>query len=813
MERSTQRESTFAAEWLNKIFGDKVIPAPAKIARISAEKQGYLLCARRRSLESREITIGSRAFTRGLATHAESEISVQLPSPGAVFSAKIGRDQNRNVKTEKANIAFVVESGGKELYRSASFVGGEEALPIEVPLGRSTEFTLRVTGQWDMGHGDWADAEVTLQNGERLFLDDIPFSGFRPDGGRLPFSFVYDGAPSESFLDKWDLKTICRETADGKKECNLIFTDPVTRLAVTFSTDILLNFAGAEWKLNFQNLGDADTPIIENIQALDIPASYHAAEGALILHTAKGSEDSACDFEGEMQKLSAGETVKISCKGGRSSSGTMPYFGIESAGIGMLFGIGWTGQWTATFERDAATGLTVRAGMERTHMTLHPGEKMRTPAVTALFFEGGTEHAHNVWRQMVLKYYSPMQNGRPAQAPITWQTWGMQPVEQHISNIRALSARNVPYDYYWIDAGWYGDCKVLDDWKPQAGNWNINSKLYPDGMKPISNLLHEHGKGFLLWLDPERVCRGTSLFTEHPDWILTIDGEESNLLDLGNEAARRYITDLILNFIENEGVDAYRQDFNIDPLPFWEAADAEEPNRVGMTEIRHIEGLYAFWDELLTKHPGLLIDNCSSGGRRLDLEMTRRSIPLWRSDLQCGPNYSAAGSQSQTFALAQWLPLNTAGCHVQEDDYDFRSAISSASVTAFYGDLSKEDSLLDWVAERFAETRSLRKYFLGDFHPLTDYSLSEGVWMAYQLDRDDLGEGAILAYRRESAPYTTAKLKLKGLDADSSYILRDLQTGKETAHAGRALMKEGLEMHISQAPDSAFFVYSKDCEK
>ncbi len=51
-----------------------------------------------------------------------------------------------------------------------------------------------------------------------------------------------------------------------------------------------------------------------------------------------------------------------------------------------------------------------------------------------------------------------------------------------------------------------------------------------------------------------------------------------------------------------------------------------------MTEIGHIEGLYKMWDDLLARHPGLRIDNCASGGRRLDIEMMSRSFAVWRTD-------------------------------------------------------------------------------------------------------------------------------------------------------------------------------------
>ena len=63
-----------------------------------------------------------------------------------------------------------------------------------------------------------------------------------------------------------------------------------------------------------------------------------------------------------------------------------------------------------------------------------------------------------------------------------------------------------------------------------------------------------------------------------------------------------------------------RMDYNLDPLPVWATNDAKSPGRSGLTEVKYIEGLYTMWDAILAAHPGLLIDDCSSGGRRIDVE-------------------------------------------------------------------------------------------------------------------------------------------------------------------------------------------------
>jgi hypothetical protein len=95
-----------------------------------------------------------------------------------------------------------------------------------------------------------------------------------------------------------------------------------------------------------------------------------------------------------------------------------------------------------------------------------------------------------------------------------------------------------------------------------------------------------------------------------------------------------------------------------DPLPYWRANDA--PDRQGMAEIRHVEGLYEFWNDLLRRHPGLVIDNCASGGRRIDLETISRSIPLWRSDWQCG--WINDGTPGQAVNREVTLPIEYGQC-------------------------------------------------------------------------------------------------------------------------------------------------------
>lgn len=89
--------------------------------------------------------------------------------------------------------------------------------------------------------------------------------------------------------------------------------------------------------------------------------------------------------------------------------------------------------------------------------------------------------------------------------------------------------------------------------------------------------------------------------------------------------------------IEENALDWLRIDFNISPLGPWRENDA--PDRRGANEIRYVAGLRRLWRSLRKKFPQLVIDNCASGGRRLEFEALRYSIPLWASDMQCADGF------------------------------------------------------------------------------------------------------------------------------------------------------------------------------
>jgi len=633
-----------------------------------------------------------------------------------------------------------------------------------------------------------------------------------------PFSFVYGDQPSDKLLADWPRKVETKKLDAARTQHTTRWTDPKTGLEVRCVAVDFNDYPAVEWTVYFKNDGTNSTPILKDIQGLDMAWS---AMGDAQLRRSKGSNSGPNDFAYRVDPLACGETVAMAAGGGRSSNAWLPFFNLQTGKSGVITAIGWSGQWAAEFVRDQAGTVRLRAGQELTHLVLHPAEEIRTPRMLLLFWEGEVQESHNLLRRFLLAHHVPKDaGGLPVMGPVCAATWGGMESVHHLEQIADIREHKLDYDYYWIDAGWYGPAGSFSpdvytgEWAKYAGHWNVNPRAHPNGLKPLADAAHAAGLKFLLWLEPERALTDTPWTVEHPAWFLGERKSGASLLfNLGNPEARCFLTDFISNMIRDVGIDCYRQDFNFEPLPYWRAADA--PDRQGMAEIRYVEGHYEFWDELLRRHPGLLIDNCASGGRRIDLETISRSIPLWRSDYQCGPGFDPAGSQVQTHGLSYWLPVHGGGtCGGQHDPrrgdtYHVRSNLSASLEFPIYfnqGD-GVPDHPWDWQRRMIEEYKRARPFFYGDYYPLNGGSAASDIWLVMQYHRPDLGEGMILAFRRKDSPFVSADFRLQGLDPAAEYELKDSETGKTWKQTGQELRERGLRVTLEKTPESGLVFY------
>jgi alpha-galactosidase len=791
-------------DWASAAFTGHRPPGHAPAVRVELRRQDYSSLRFGQSCMETPIKLGQRKFNHGLGTHANSEITLHLPPGAKEFKAFAGIDNNFDTGGVRGSVQFSVEIAGKEVFRTQTLRGTNAPAPVKIALPDGTrELTLKVDATPDgpsHDQADWADACIVTANGQVCWADEDrqPFTATA-----TPFSFRYSGAASATFLKDWQRAAETKDTP-ARTIHEVSWTDPKTNLRLSATVTAFKRYPAVEWVLQFENLGTQDTPLLETVQALDVQLRTGYFRKPVQLQHLTGDVCGERSFLPLETVVEPGKTVALAPDGGRSSNGAFPFFNVQYGDEGLITAIGWSGQWRTTLERSASGPTTLRAGMEKLSLRLHPGERIRTPRILVLPWKGDRLVAHNRFRRLMLFEYAPRQNGRPLQLPVALQCfdryvskqpdWGTEAAQLRV----AKAAFNAGCDTHWLDAAWFEG-----GFPNGVGNWFCPPQRFPNGLKPLSDACHQLGLKFIVWFEPERVAPGTQIAREHPEFVF--GGDKGGLFKLSDPAARRWLTDLLSRRITEFGLDTYRNDFNMDPLGFWRQADA--PDRQGITEIRYVEGHYALWDDLLAGHPGLSIDNCASGGRRIDLETCRRSVPLWHSDTCCSPGH-ADWNQTQIYGLSLYVPLLGA-CAWTPEAYDLRSATTAGVICQF----PVLDEKFSFPAARaaLAEVKENQKYWYGDFYPLTPCALGPGALIAWQFHRSDLNAGIVLAFRRGECPYPVLQTGLRGLNPQATYrvdFFDEARAKQQRTLTGQQLMNN-FELRLANRGASLLVRYKQ----
>lgn len=804
-----------ASRWASAKFDGAAVASPPHPYITVRLASGALERNRRHTVK---MQIAGHVYDEGIVMPSPGEIVVHLPSPARSFEAVVGVDSNDlgyYSNAGRGNVIASIEANGNESFRSEVLHEGTPPVPMKVDLNGATEFTIKLSAtgvrgptyqaEWDQA--DFALASITLTSGNTLRLADLPLGPpERTWSTDAPFSFRYDGKPSADLLPHWSAQRSTHALDPHRTEHATTWTDPATGLIARMAGVTYDDSPVVEWTLYLKNSSSSPTPILESIQAIDAPFD-RTPEGEFVLHHSKGSPNAPTDFEPFETPLPPHSEQTIATNGGRPTDANLCYFNLAWAGRGIIIGLGWPGQWSASFHRDADRTVRVSAGQDLTHFRLLPGEEVRSPLVALLFWQGDWIDGQNLWRRWMIAHNLPRPGGHlpPPQLAGGSNRHTIEMQEATEANQKEFLARTLaaglPIDYWWMDAGWY----VYKDGWWKTGTWEPDPARFPNGLAPIAAAAHARHVKTVVWFEPERVAPGTWLAEHHPEWLIGPEGG-NKLLFLGNPDALHWLIDHVSRMISEQGIDTYRQDFNFEPLLLWRSHDAAD--RQGITEIQHITGYLAFWDELRRRFPNLLIDTCASGGRRLDLETLRRSVPLWRSDHA----YEPSSMQQQTYGLSLWIPyFGTAVNSV--DPYYFFSQMTPAIGLGL--DPSRIEAGYQRLGHLIAEWRAVANNYYGDFYPLTPYANAQSAWIAWQFNRPDRSQGFVQVFRRPESPFEAAQLVLRGLDPDATYRVEEsngsitLPNGPRE-FSGRSLMSgAGLVVNLPNRPAAVLITYHR----
>ena len=357
-----------------------------------------------------------------------------------------------------------------------------------------------------------------------------------------------------------------------------------------------------------------------------------------------------------------------------------------------------------------------------------------------------------------------------------------------------------------IDDGWFGkrdnDCCSL-------GDWYINEKKLPGGIKRISDHLKAKGVELGIWFEPEMISPDSDLYRAHPDWCLHYNnrprsqGRHQLILDLTRPEVCDYIYESVAKVLRDGGVSYVKWDYNRNMS---EAGSPALPaSRQREVDFRYYLGLYSVLERLNKDFPDVLFESCSGGGGRFDAGMLYYMPQTWTSD-----NTDAIERLKIQYGTSMVYPMSCISAHISavpNHQTGHVTSLATRAAVAFTGSFGYEldpTKLCDADKDAVRKTTEIYKKFGqvmvdGDYHRLRDpFTQPCSAWCTVSKDKSV----CIAAYVDTQVCIYPAyeHLPLRGLDADADYkeyFTGGVFSGEQLMNYGPQLFKRGeFESHM-----------------
>ncbi|MCC6804282.1 MAG: alpha-galactosidase [Anaerolineae bacterium] len=553
--------------------------------------------------------------------------------------------------------------------------------------------------------------------------------------------------------------------------------------------------------------------------ALDIPS-----DGTDLLSF---TSDWGQEFQPVRRPLADGVTLET--RAGRSSKGQHPWFALFAGDGSVLSGsVAWSGNWIFRFEPLAAGGYRLTGGLHDWNFskTLSPGESMESARV-ALALGGRLNAVARQYARVGRRWWYPPT--RPAAAlPVEWNHWWSYEdadIDETVfrANIDAAAALGV--ELCTLDAGWFGYPDAATDWQQHRGDWDVvNTARFPSGIRALADAAHDYGMKFGLWCEIEGLGAKAALNEFHPEFAARRDGAALGYVCLGSPAAQEWAYQVLSQLIRNYACDWIKVDFNLDPAAGCSRTDHGHGAGDGL--YAHYQGYYRLLERIRHDYPAVVLENCSSGGQRIDLGMLRHTDLTFLSDpdypvhnLQVfwGATTMLAPDACLHWSFSEWRgngppqqnfnPRDPA-LQPHQLDYYTRTAMLGA-----FGLSQKLPDLPKWVVERLAQhiavyKRHVRRFVReAELSHLTDQPRRDGRgdrWCAFQYSLHATDEHLLFVFRLPGAE-PSRTIHLCDLQPERVYQFENLNPGGEpfAPMHGRDLTQTGLVLDHLREEDSA----------
>jgi len=499
---------------------------------------------------------------------------------------------------------------------------------------------------------------------------------------------------------------------------------------------------------------------------------------------------------------------------GNTSHQANPWFAIDAQGAAdeehgrVWFGLlGWSGNWKFSVEQTPNQQVRVIGGYNDFDFgyQLKPGEALETPPFYGGFTDQGFGETSRILHRFERAEILP-DRASPHPRPVLYNSWEATEfaVNEAGQTELAQKAAKIGVELFVMDDGWFGQ---RNDDHAGLGDWFVNTRKFPNGLKGLIDAVNGLGMKFGLWVEPEMVNPNSDLYRAHPDWAIHFEdrprteGRNQLILNMARDDVRDHIFGVLDKLVSENNIAFLKWDMNRHfTEPGWPEVPPAEQKKIW---VKYVNNVYDVIDRLRARHPKLEIESCSGGGGRVDLGIMRRVDEVWTSDnteafdrLRIQEGFSQAYAAKVMMAWVTDVPnMNGRSTSLK---YRF--------LVAMNGSLGIGANLNHWSNEDFA----LAKNMVGLYKSIRA-TVQQGRLYRLRMPPDDVmaneyasndgAQAVLFAFRHsqqlgEPAP----PIYLRGLDPNATYRLRRLDGllldhGEELS--GSYLMNQGLRFNLS----------------
>ena len=522
----------------------------------------------------------------------------------------------------------------------------------------------------------------------------------------------------------------------------------------------------------------------------------------------------AGEFQLQTENLQVGKRV-LESRRGSTGDDANPWFAIDQSGGTdethgpVWFGeLGWSGNWRFTIERSSSDQCRVVGGFNPFDFgyRLAPGESLETPPFYAGFTNDGLGEASRILHRFQVERILPGSR-HPRIRPVLYNSWYATELNVDVAGQLALAekAARLGVERFVVDSGWYGRA---NDTRGGVGDWQVNPRKFPNGLKPLIDRVHQLGMDFGLWVEPETVSPDSDLYRQHPDWVMNFPGRSRTevgnrfVLNLARDDVKEYVFSWLDRLVTDNDIALLKWDYNRNwSDPGWPEVPTADQKKIW---VQYVQNLYEIIDRLRSKHPKLEFEGCSGGGARVDAGMLRRVDQFWPSD-----NTDALDRLAIQYGFTQaysphlmidWVTDVPDGINGRVTPLPFRFLVAMTGALAVGGNLNKWTSddvsvatqMISFYKRIRGTVQDGKLYRLGS--PIeSDFSATEHV-------SEDNRQVVVVAFlHSQQFGRSMPLLRLQGLAEDATYSITtidDKLEEKVERVRGAYLMHHGIRLRL-----------------